>query len=396
MKKLKSLGGGIFQWSIRLRVGDEQVHRHADLTTEAAHKLYADLLEAKARASCRLPYALPGQAVTLARASAEYQQHQNTIGKHWKHVQDSARAITLLCEIVGDECPLAAVGRQHVLQWQARRKAQLRRGKAPAPRTINKALAELRAFFAWCHESAGYLQSNPAIVPKVTEVSKPVRSPSWADYCRLADAMWAYRPAVALLLECLADSGARIGEVLAATAGDVKGGIWRKRIKHNRIVDVRSTPWLDHAAGHAPHPAAPLCPREDGQAFRYHAAARAIDRVCESIGLTLTAHWLRHGRATWDVEAGATPREVQERLSHTSILTTQTYFAHADALGRRGKGPQATRVPSTVCILCHKTAPLNAIKRHQAPSSARGLEHTNQEKIEAYDVKRYCRRSSAG
>jgi hypothetical protein len=211
LKKLKPLGGGLYLWAFELRIGEQRFHRHLPLTEKAAHKMVADLLEAKAREAAGLPHDMPSGGMTLGTAAADYQRHMATLGRDAKHITDTARSLDLLRSQVGDACQLARIGRAEIIKWQEARKAGTR--KPASPRTMNKALAEVRSFFAWCLKS-GLVEVNPAAaVPKVREMQAPPRSPRWADFCRLVDYMWEHRPrvrdpqAVCLLCDKTVESG---------------------------------------------------------------------------------------------------------------------------------------------------------------------------------------------
>lgn len=54
-----------------------------------------------------------------------------------------------------------------------------------------------------------------------------------------------------------------------------------------------------------------------------------LDRIIEKFGLKrITPHGLRHSHCSILFEAGATIKEVQDRLSHSDIHTTMNIYAH--------------------------------------------------------------------
>jgi integrase len=235
-----------------------------------------------------------------------------------------------------------------------------------------------------------WLTDNPAVIEKARQPEKPPKAHTWKAYCALAEKLWHYRPPLALLVEVLADSGARISEILDAKAGDVDAerGIWQQRVKGGNTIVRKAERWMVFAAS-LRKPGEPLCPREDGKPFRYHVVARAL-------GMRgIDAHDLRHSRATWMVESGAKPRDVQELLGHTTLATTEIYFRHAKRF--LYDGTPRTRDPKTVlqprwlsvlhlCCeksnLAHSSAP-SGTQRHQEKTGANGaLEGT-------YNANRY-------
>ena len=75
---------------------------------------------------------------------------------------------------------------------------------------------------------------------------------------------------------------------------------------------------------------APLLAHEDGAALRPGELSAAFRRIADAAGLPKWAHLhtLRHTHATYLLEGGANPREVQQRLGHSSVTVTMGIYGH--------------------------------------------------------------------
>ena len=157
------------------------------------------------------------------------------------------------------------------------------------------------------------------------------------------------------LLYALADSGARISEVLRLTADDIRGarvndqGIWsievrgKGRGQHGRMVTLRFTSpalqamkeylkaradpgatalFVSHARTRPQYRGTPLSP---------NAAWRVVQNAAKSLGLPhIHPHDFRHWRATQMLREGVPIDQVQRYLNHRSIQTTQLYAKTAE------------------------------------------------------------------
>jgi len=157
------------------------------------------------------------------------------------------------------------------------------------------------------------------------------------------------------LLYALADSGARISEILRLTADDVAGarlnrqGIWavevrgKGRGRYGRQVTLRFTrPTLSAmreylkvrqdpgaAALFVSH--ARTRPASRGQPLSPNAAWRIVHAAAVSLGLShIHPHDFRHWRATQMLREGVPLDQVQRFLNHRSIRTTQLYAKTAE------------------------------------------------------------------
>lgn len=329
LKKLRTVGNGTHLWKIELRIGSRRLHRHVTDTPAGAQALYADLLKEKNRLALGLSPEPAAARMSLVDAASKYCQSMVALELDGKHCMAARKALDLLIEVVGKTCQLTQVTRQNVFDWQQRRKLVKYHDKLPKARTVNRDLGHIHAFFNWCIESQWLVLNPSATVANIRQEPPPMRAVSWQRFEALADKAWKQRPALALLLEVLGESGCRVGEAIRAKCEHVHDGVWEKIVKGKRRAKVRADAWVTAAAARG-KPADPLCPREDGKHWRYQATLRAVRKLDH----TITPHCLRHGRATWDIESGAREKEVQQKLAHSSPSITRRYFETADALAK--------------------------------------------------------------
>ncbi|NIM94948.1 MAG: tyrosine-type recombinase/integrase [Anaerolineales bacterium] len=159
------------------------------------------------------------------------------------------------------------------------------------------------------------------------------------------------------LLYALADSGARVSEILRITVDDVRGaklntqGIWhvtvrgKGRGRYGRLVKLRFTEPTLHAmqeyvetrgdpgttdlfVSHAR-----TRPVYRGKPLSSNAVWRMIDLTARRLGLPhIHPHDFRHWRATQMLQEGVPLDQVQRFLNHRSIRTTQLYAKTAERL----------------------------------------------------------------
>ena len=157
------------------------------------------------------------------------------------------------------------------------------------------------------------------------------------------------------LLYALADSGARISEILRLTADDVAGarlnrqGIWavevrgKGRGRYGRLVTLRFTrPTLsamrEYLKARSDPGATALFvshartrPKSRGAPLSPNAAWRVVRTAAISLGLAhIHPHDFRHWRATQMLREGVPLDQVQRYLNHRSIRTTQLYAKTAE------------------------------------------------------------------
>lgn len=166
------------------------------------------------------------------------------------------------------------------------------------------------------------------------------------------------------ILYALADSGARVSEILRLTADGVRGarlnpqGVWHVKVRgkgrgqSGRLVTLRfSQPTLEAMQSYLrfrQDPGATALfvshartrPKYRGTPMSANAVWRMIRRTAKAMGLPhIHPHDFRHWRATQMLQEGVPIDQVQRFLNHRSIRTTQLYAKTAeqqvDEAGRR-------------------------------------------------------------
>jgi site-specific recombinase XerD len=157
------------------------------------------------------------------------------------------------------------------------------------------------------------------------------------------------------LLYALADSGARVSEILRLEANDVRAarlnpqGVWQLRVrgkgrgKSGRLVTLRFSQatlsaMKDYLASRNDPGATALFvshaktrPKYRGKPMSSNAVWRMIRRTAKSLGLPhIHPHDFRHWRATQMLQEGVPIDQVQRFLNHRSIRTTQLYAKTAE------------------------------------------------------------------
>jgi integrase len=157
------------------------------------------------------------------------------------------------------------------------------------------------------------------------------------------------------ILYALADSGARVSEILRLEANDVRAarlnpqGIWQMRVrgkgrgKSGRLVTLRFSQatlsaMKDYLAARNDPGATALFvshaktrPKYRGKPMSSNAVWRMIRRTAKGLGLPhIHPHDFRHWRATQMLQEGVPIDQVQRFLNHRSIRTTQLYAKTAE------------------------------------------------------------------
>lgn len=137
-------------------------------------------------------------------------------------------------------------------------------------------------------------------------------------------------------------AGLRRGEVLALTYKDIdrQNGVIHvtkavefvgndPRLKTPKTAaGTRDAILLDVLAQQIPKGKGYIFARPDGGLLTKTQYRKRWKKYCEEIGVTLTAHQLRHGFATILYEAGVEDKDAQELLGHASIVTTRNVYTH--------------------------------------------------------------------
>lgn len=240
---------------------------------------------------------------------------------------------------------------------------RMRRELAPA--TVKKAHAFLSGCFS-ALTADGVLEHNPMAGMRAPGGHSPEARPlDDADLTRLVGWLdreidsqedWErYMQAYAVMLAL--QTGARRGELAALEERDLRRGRLMVRraavYAPGRGIVIKSTKsaagrraidlspaamrvthvYLDRRDRTIPRPrdsSAPLLAHEDGAALRPGELSAAFRRIADAAGLPKWAHLhtLRHTHATYLLEGGANPREVQQRLGHSSVTVTMGIYGH--------------------------------------------------------------------
>ncbi|HEX3011474.1 MAG TPA: site-specific integrase, partial [Syntrophomonadaceae bacterium] len=137
-------------------------------------------------------------------------------------------------------------------------------------------------------------------------------------------------------------TGCRRGEALALTHKDIDRK--KKIITVNKSVTyigqqpsikepktaagVREIILLDKLAEVLPRGIGLIFPGKNGELMHQSEYERKWEHWQKRVGVTLTAHQLRHGYATMLYEAGIPERDAMELLGHTDITMTHKVYTH--------------------------------------------------------------------
>ncbi len=212
-----------------------------------------------------------------------------------------------------------------------------------ASSTIARKVAAAKSFFQFLC-SSGLIEDNPAQGLESPKVQKtPPRAIRLDEIDRLLAAPLQGTSAKSLrdkaLLEMLYATGMRVSELVSLNVADmdldsccVRCGTGGKRVRTVPLYDkavVALRRYVDEGRVHLPsqtdEPALFLNHR--GQRLTRQGLWLIIKRYVEIVGIdgSVTPHTLRHSFATHLLNSGAKLREVQQRLGHANLSTTQIY-----------------------------------------------------------------------
>ena len=208
-----------------------------------------------------------------------------------------------------------------------------------APATINQRLVALTRFFRWAR-AQGLCRENPA--EEVGTIRLNPRQPQAMEHTVVRKLLRAARGHVRdyALLELLAGTGVRIGELLALTVGDVElndrsGKVIVRRGKHGGYrevpltVDVRKalTAYLEQDHPDKENAAAPLWVGARGQLRHRSSVIRLLEKYALQSGLEpVNPHAFRHTFATRYLNANPGDlRGLAQLLGHQSLDTVMIY-----------------------------------------------------------------------
>jgi integrase/recombinase XerC/integrase/recombinase XerD len=219
-----------------------------------------------------------------------------------------------------------------------------------APRSVQRKYVTLYQFFRFLRENYGIQEEFfcfttrkfqiPHTLPRTLsndEISKLI-SVSSEEY---QNAESEYRTRLALrnmcLIECLFCMGLRIGEAAALNVEDYNPGdcsvLVHGKGKKERILFISSNVvcqklnvWLQVRQGMEPLDSAIFISKL-GKRMSIYSIEKVFKRYRDLAGIrdNATPHCLRHSFATQLLNNGASIRDVQELMGHSSVVTTQIY-----------------------------------------------------------------------
>ena len=212
-----------------------------------------------------------------------------------------------------------------------------------ASSTIARKVAAVKSFFQFLC-SSGLVENNPAQGLDSPKVQKtPPRAIRLDEIDRLLAAPLQGNSAKALrdkaLLEMLYATGMRVSELVSLNVADmdldacsVRCGTGGKRMRTVPLYDeavVALRRYVDEGRVHLPSQVDELALflNHRGQRLTRQGLWLIIKRYVEIVGIdgSVTPHTLRHSFATHMLNNGAKLREVQQRLGHANLSTTQIY-----------------------------------------------------------------------
>lgn len=224
-----------------------------------------------------------------------------------------------------------------VRDWKAYQQAV----EEAAPATVNQRLVALTRFFHWAR-AQDLCRENPAA--DVHHIRLDPKQPQALDDTDLRRLLRAARghPRDYALLEFLAGTGLRVGELLALNVGDVEinprsGQVTVRRGKHDTYrqvpltLDVRKalSAYLQETHPDPHNPAAPLWVGRQGRLSHRSSVSRILEKCALRAGLApVNPHALRHTFATRYLNANPDDLRGPARLlGHTSLDTVMAYTA---------------------------------------------------------------------
>ena len=255
-----------------------------------------------------------------------------------------ARFMGFLAEFDPTTTCAADIARRHIEGYKTWLGAQRARGERPAVNTIRHRLSTLRMFFEriieWGWEDAPARQPIFAgDIPKREDLlPKFLDDATFAAFLRAARSE--ARPLTRLVVELLARTGMRVGELCALEADAVViiGNAHWLRIPVGKLHNDRYIPLHPHLVELLADWQATTEPGDtgllllnDGRPLNRHVVTRMLNRITKKAGLPhVHPHQLRHTLATQAINRGMSLEAIAALLGHRSLDMTMTYARIAD------------------------------------------------------------------
>lgn len=247
-------------------------------------------------------------------------------------------SLGILVDFLGEDKRITAVKRTDIERWKAKMTC--------SPATVRLRLSTARGMFRWAVVE-GYVKADPTMGVRGPKNTRTVPRGLPEDIvakvlARVVDAR--ERLLVLLMLE----EGLRAIEVANLELGDIDLGGRTMKVEgkggHGRelpITDTVAAAIEAYMAERGRNSGALLqsyqrsyASDSDGLSAKY--VARVASNAIRRSGMRESGHALRHTFAHSLIDAGASIRDVQGALGHTSIVTTQVYLGHAEIATLRG------------------------------------------------------------
>ena len=249
-----------------------------------------------------------------------------------------------------------AAGRVHVDLWAA---TQLDAGAAAS--SVRRRLSALSSFYRYCaaHDLVGRVPTEgvarPVVDPDYTAAVGLDRDQARALVAAAAADTGAQALRAAVVVRLLLHNALRVDEACAADVADLgeDGGhrVLRVVRKGARKAKIPLTPatvaaldayLADRAArtgtGEWRQLSGPLLATATGRRLRQGHLWELVRRLARTAGVggweQLSPHCLRHSAITFALDAGASPRDVQDYAGHKDPRTTRRYDHSRDSLDR--------------------------------------------------------------
>lgn len=243
--------------------------------------------------------------------------------------------------LTGRQLSLSSATRRHLRAWLA---TLGRPGAPPAPASLARRIASVRACYRWLHRE-GLIHTDPSarlrpprvprrapLILEVDDASNLVESPPQKGILALRNRA---------LLELIYAAGLRVGEAVALDVPHLQLQERLVRVEHGKGDRTRIVPFgppaqaaLDALLRRQPPTATDGTPAVFRNARGGRLSARSARRIVKEAGDEAGVHGahphaLRHACATHMLGAGADLRAIQEQLGHQSLATTERY-THVD------------------------------------------------------------------